>query len=52
MRLEETMPTDFKITTELLYQGALVFALLDAIYIPLLVWRVREKTFRRMKWPL
>jgi hypothetical protein len=52
MRLEETMPTDFKITTALLYQGALVFALMDAIYIPLLVWRVREKTFRRMKWPL
>ena len=46
------MPADFKITTEVLYKGALVFALMDAIYIPLLIWRVREKTFRSMKWSL
>jgi hypothetical protein len=46
------MPTDVKITTELLYKGALVFALMDAVYIPLLVWRVSRETFRRMKWPL
>ena len=46
------MPEGFKITTELLYQGALVFALMDAIYIPLLVWRVREETFRHLKWTL
>ena len=46
------MPDDFKITTDLLYKGALVFALLDAIYIPLLTWRVGEETFRRLKWNL
>lgn len=46
------MPTDIKITTELLYQGALVFALMDAVYIPLLVWRVSEDSFRRLKWAL
>ena len=46
------MPTDVKITTDLLYKAALVFALMDAIYIPLLVWRVRAETFRRMKWSL
>ncbi|MGZ9224510.1 MAG: hypothetical protein ACXW4M_03035 [Anaerolineales bacterium] len=46
------MPVDLKITTELLYKGALVFALMDAIYIPLLIWRVSEGTFRRLKWPL
>jgi hypothetical protein len=46
------MSTDIKITTELLYKGALVFALMDAIFIPLLVWRVSEDLFRRMKWAL
>jgi hypothetical protein len=46
------MPVDLKITTELLYKGALVFALMDAIYIPLLIWRVSEETFRRLKWSL
>jgi len=46
------MPTDIKITTELLILGALVFALMDAIYIPLLIWRVRKETFSRLKWPL
>jgi hypothetical protein len=46
------MPTDIQITTELLIRGALGFALLDAIYIPLLIWRVRRETFRGLKWPL
>jgi hypothetical protein len=46
------MSTDLKITTELLYKGALVFALIDVVYIPLLVWRVRAETFRRLKWNL
>lgn len=43
------MPSDIRITTELLYQGALVFALMDAVYVPLLVWRVKEASFRRLK---
>ena len=47
-----SMPVDLKITTELLYKGALVFALMDAICIPVLIWRVSEETFRRLKWPL
>lgn len=45
------MPPDIKITTELLYQGALVFALMDAVYVSLLVWRVKEDTFRKLRWP-
>jgi hypothetical protein len=49
---EGNMPPDIKITTELLYKGALVFALLDAACIPLLVRLVTEKTFRRLKWAL
>lgn len=46
------MPPDIKITTELLYQGTLVFALADAVFVSLLVWRMKEETFRRLKWPL
>lgn len=46
------MSADLKITTEMLIKGALFFALVDAVYIPSLVWRVRKETFRRMKWPL
>jgi hypothetical protein len=46
------MPTDIKITTEMLIQGALIFALMDAIYVPLLVWRIHKEIFRRLKWPL
>ena len=46
------MPSDVKITTELLYKGAFMFALMDAVFIPLLVWRVKEETFHRLKWPL
>jgi len=46
------MPPDIQITTELLYTGALLFALMDAVYVPLLVWRVSEDSFRRLKWAL
>ncbi len=46
------MPAELKITTELLYQGVLIFALMDTIYVPLLVWRVKDETFRKLKWSL
>ena len=46
------LPDDFKITTEMLWQGVLVFALLDAVYVPLLVWRVKPVRFRQVKWML
>lgn len=46
------MPTDVKITTELLLQGTLLFALIDGIYVPLLAWRLRRDFFLRLKWPL
>lgn len=46
------MPTDLNITTQILYQGALIFALIDAVYVPILVRRVQEEAFRRLKWPL
>ncbi len=44
------MSPDIKITTEMLFTGTLVFALMDAVYVPLLVWRVNTAAFRRMKW--
>ncbi len=46
------MDSDIKITTELLYKGALAFALMDAIYVPLLVWRVNPEAFRKLKGSL
>ena len=46
------MSTDIRITTELLFKSALVFALVDAVYIALLVWRVKLEIFRRLKWML
>jgi hypothetical protein len=52
MKSEVLMPADVKITTELLLKGMAFFALIDAIYIPLLMWRLRAESFLRMKWPL
>ena len=46
------MPTDINITTELLYKGALIFALMDAIYVPLLTWLVSKEAFHKLKWTL
>jgi hypothetical protein len=52
MRSGGNVPADIKITTELLYKGALVFALMDTVYVPLLIWRVSDEVFRRLKWML
>ncbi|MDL1943606.1 hypothetical protein FBQ99_14830 [Chloroflexi bacterium CFX2] len=38
-----------KITTEMLWQGALLFAILDAILLPILLWRIKPATFRQMR---
>ena len=46
------MPTDINITTELLYKGALIFALMDAIYVPLLARGVSKEAFHKLKWTL
>jgi len=46
------LPEDIRITTELLYRGALLFALVDAIFVPLLVWRIKPELFRQVKWIL
>jgi hypothetical protein len=43
MKWEGIMPMNIKITTELLYQAALAFALMDMVFIRLLVWRIKKK---------
>jgi hypothetical protein len=52
LKLGDDMPADFKITTDLLYKGALFFALMDAVYILLLMRLVSEDSFRRLTWAL
>jgi hypothetical protein len=46
------LPPGFKITTEILWQGALIFAGIDVFFIPILVWRIKPETFRHFKWTL
>jgi hypothetical protein len=46
------LPLGFKITTEILWRGALFFAGIDIVFIPLLIWRIKTATFRRFKWAL
>lgn len=40
---------DTTITTEILLTGALLFAGMDAVFISLLVWRIRPALFRKLK---
>jgi hypothetical protein len=46
------IPPDFRITTDLLWLGAVIFAGIDLVFIPILVWRIKPGTFRRFKWTL
>lgn len=46
------MPADLKITSEMLLRGALVFALLNGLYVPLLAWRIGRERFQRLNWSL
>ncbi len=46
------MSTDITITTELLYSGMLLFALIDAVYVPLLARGVSREAFHKLKGPL
>lgn len=47
-----TLPPDFKVTSHMLWMGALIFALIDAGFVPLLAWRIQPVTFRQVKWIL
>lgn len=47
-----SLPPDFKITSGMLWLGALILALIDVGFVPLLAWRVQRSTLRRLKWTL
>jgi hypothetical protein len=46
------LPPDTKLTSEIIWRGALVFALIDLGFVPLLAWRIKPARFRQLKWPL
>jgi hypothetical protein len=46
------LPPDARITTEILWKGALLFALLDLPFVAILVWRIRPSLFIHIKWEL
>jgi hypothetical protein len=47
-----TLPSDIKVTTEILWQGALIFALVDVAFISVLVRRIKAASLRRRKWAI
>lgn len=47
-----TLPPDFKVTTEMLWQGALILTLVDLAFVPLLMWRIGPITFCQLRWTL
>jgi hypothetical protein len=46
------LPPGSKITSEMLWLGTLIFAAIDAVFVPFLAWRTNPETFRRFKWAL
>jgi hypothetical protein len=46
------VPLGSKITSETLWLGTLYFAAINAVFIPILAWRINPATFRRIKWAL
>lgn len=44
------LPENFRLTTEQFYMSALVIALIDAVLILLLAWRIKPARFRALKW--
>jgi hypothetical protein len=45
------LPLGSKITSAL-WLGTLYFAAIDAVFIPILAWRIKSATFHRFKWAL
>lgn len=46
------IPPDFRVTTDLLWRGALLFALLDVALVSGLRWRLKPAFFRQLQWEL
>jgi hypothetical protein len=47
-----TLPPDFKLTSEMLWQGALLFAIMDLVLAPLLASLIKPIRFRQIIWML
>jgi hypothetical protein len=47
-----TLPPDFKVTSHMLWVGTLIFAMIDAAFVPLLAWRIKPAIFHQFKWAL
>ena len=41
-----------RLTSEDMWQSALVTALIDVILVAFLVWRINRERFHRLRWPL
>lgn len=46
------LPPNFQVTSEMLWQGTLILALVDAGFVPFLAWRVKPARLRHLKWVL
>ena len=46
------LPPGVKITTDVLWLGTLFLVVIDAVFIPILAWRINPATFGRLKWTL
>jgi hypothetical protein len=45
-------PTGFRVTSEMVWRATCVFAVTDAAFVPVLVWRVNRSTSRQLAWAL
>ena len=47
-----TSAPEMKVTTEILWQGTVIFALIDIVFVAILRWRIPAEGFRQFKWSL
>ena len=47
-----TSSAEIKVTTEVLWRGALLFVIIDAVFVPVLIRLVKPAEFLKMKWRL
>jgi hypothetical protein len=52
MEFAMIMPPDAKVTSEILWRGALIFALIDVVFVAVLAWLIKPARFRQIKWTL
>jgi len=46
------LPNEVKVTSEVLWKGAVIFALIDIVFVSVLSWRIKSERFRQIKWTL